>query len=78
MRPFLPRRAGARVPPDRLAEALGPWRAPPGPAPTAPRLAAAQDATGPDRADAAFELTLAGYLAHLRELRAGATAPGAR
>ncbi|MFF2813656.1 TetR/AcrR family transcriptional regulator [Streptomyces sp. NPDC058000] len=44
----------------------------------APRLAAAQDATGPDRADAAFELTLAGYLAHLRALLAGATDRDAR
>ncbi|KUL38746.1 transcriptional regulator [Streptomyces sp. NRRL F-4489] len=44
----------------------------------APRLAAAQAATGPDRADAAFELTLAGYLAHLRALleRAGRDAAG--
>ncbi|MCK7623511.1 hypothetical protein MUU72_10470 [Streptomyces sp. RS10V-4] len=32
----------------------------------APRPAAAQDATGPHRADAAFEPTLAAYLAHLR------------
>ncbi|MGG2465685.1 TetR/AcrR family transcriptional regulator [Streptomyces sp. RGM 3693] len=44
----------------------------------APRLATAQDATGPDRADAAFELTLAGYLAHLRALLAGATDRDAR
>ncbi|MFI6770067.1 hypothetical protein [Streptomyces sp. NPDC050355] len=34
----------------------------------APRLSAALDATGPDRADQAFELTLAGFLAHCREL----------
>ncbi|MFE1775242.1 TetR/AcrR family transcriptional regulator [Streptomyces sp. NPDC059008] len=34
----------------------------------APRLSAAQDAAGPARADQAFELTLAGFLAHCREL----------
>ncbi len=34
----------------------------------APRLSAALDATGPDRADQAFELTLAGFLAHCRGL----------
>ncbi|MGW4275836.1 TetR/AcrR family transcriptional regulator [Streptomyces seoulensis] len=34
----------------------------------APRLALAQAATGPDRADRAFELTLAGFLAHCRGL----------
>ncbi|WP_411127484.1 TetR/AcrR family transcriptional regulator [Streptomyces sp. x-19] len=44
----------------------------------APRLAAAQDASAPDRADAAFALTLAGYLAHLRTLLGSATAPGDR
>lgn len=32
----------------------------------APRLAAAQKATGPARADRAFDLTLAGFLAHCR------------
>ncbi|MFF0742953.1 TetR/AcrR family transcriptional regulator C-terminal domain-containing protein [Streptomyces sp. NPDC004111] len=36
----------------------------------APRLAEAQAATGPDRADLAFDLTLAGFLAHCRELLA--------
>ncbi|MFM9372463.1 TetR/AcrR family transcriptional regulator [Streptomyces sp. Da 82-17] len=35
---------------------------------TAPRLAAAQQATGAARADRAFELTLAGFLAHCRGL----------
>ncbi|NEA48510.1 TetR/AcrR family transcriptional regulator C-terminal domain-containing protein [Streptomyces sp. SID10815] len=34
----------------------------------APRLALAQAATGPARADRAFELTLAGFLAHCRGL----------
>lgn len=34
----------------------------------APRLAAAQAATGPARADRAFDLTLAGFLAHCRGL----------
>ncbi|MFI9026154.1 TetR/AcrR family transcriptional regulator [Streptomyces sp. NPDC053560] len=34
----------------------------------APRLAAAQAATGAARADQAFDLTLAGFLAHCREL----------
>ncbi|MEU9110521.1 TetR/AcrR family transcriptional regulator C-terminal domain-containing protein [Streptomyces sp. NPDC048483] len=34
----------------------------------APRLAAAQEATGPDRADHAFDLTLTGFLAHCRGL----------
>lgn len=33
-----------------------------------PRLAAAQAAIGPARADQAFDLTLAGFLAHCREL----------
>ncbi|MFG2141363.1 TetR/AcrR family transcriptional regulator [Streptomyces sp. NPDC048650] len=33
-----------------------------------PRLSAAQEATGPDRADHAFDLTLAGYLAYCRGL----------
>ncbi|MFE6690873.1 TetR/AcrR family transcriptional regulator [Streptomyces sp. NPDC057743] len=47
--------------PERMWEAAG--------AADAPRLAAAQDAAGPARADTAFELTLAGYLAHLRALR---------
>lgn len=37
---------------------------------SAPRLSAAQDATGPARADQAFELTLAGFLAHCRGLLA--------
>ncbi|MDI3386229.1 TetR/AcrR family transcriptional regulator C-terminal domain-containing protein [Streptomyces sp. B-S-A8] len=35
----------------------------------APRLAAAQRATGPARADRAFDLTLAGFLAYCREVR---------
>ncbi|MFJ9853075.1 TetR/AcrR family transcriptional regulator [Streptomyces sp. NPDC101150] len=39
---------------------------------SAPRLAAAQAATGPGRADRAFDLTLAGFLAHCRELLAQA------
>lgn len=34
----------------------------------APRLALVQAATGPSRADRAFDLTLAGFLAHCREL----------
>ncbi|MGW7492352.1 TetR/AcrR family transcriptional regulator C-terminal domain-containing protein [Streptomyces sp. NPDC054786] len=42
----------------------------------APRLSAAQEATGPARADQAFDLTLAGFLAHCRGLLT-AEAPGA-
>ncbi|MFI9052845.1 TetR/AcrR family transcriptional regulator [Streptomyces sp. NPDC053427] len=38
----------------------------------APRLTAAQNATGPGRADQAFDLTLAGFLAHCRGLLTGA------
>ncbi|MFI5805048.1 TetR/AcrR family transcriptional regulator C-terminal domain-containing protein [Streptomyces sp. NPDC051561] len=37
----------------------------------APRLAAAQQATGPLRADRAFDLTLAGFMAHCRAVRPG-------
>ncbi|MCG8967527.1 TetR/AcrR family transcriptional regulator [Streptomyces sp. CL12-4] len=37
----------------------------------APRLALAQAATGPSRADQAFGLTLAGFLAHCRGILAG-------
>jgi len=43
----------------------------------APHLAAALAATGADRADRAFELTLAGFLAHCRALLAsGGSAAG--
>ncbi|MFJ9408401.1 TetR/AcrR family transcriptional regulator [Streptomyces sp. NPDC101393] len=42
---------------------------------SAPRLSAAQDATGPARADQAFDLTLAGFLAHCRSLPEGGQAP---
>ncbi|GHB48577.1 tetracycline repressor, C-all-alpha domain protein [Streptomyces viridiviolaceus] len=43
----------------------------------APRLAAAQAATGPARADRAFGLTLEGFLAHCRGLLAGDRTAGA-
>lgn len=35
---------------------------------SAPRLSAAQNATGPARADQAFDLTMAGFLGHCRGL----------